>query len=74
MYSLARLLIGLGLVLVAMGALVLLLARIGLPLGRLPGDFAWRGRNTSVYFPLATSILISILLSLILYLVNRFRR
>ena len=74
MYSLARLLIGLGLVLVAMGAVVLLLTRIGLPLGRLPGDFAWRGRNTSVYFPLATSILISVLLSLILYLVNRFRR
>lgn len=74
MYLLARLLIGLGLVLVAMGGVVLLLARIGLPLGRLPGDFAWRGRNTSVYFPLATSILISVLLSLILYLVNRFRR
>ena len=74
MYSLARLLIGLGLVLVAMGGVVLLLTRIGLPLGRLPGDFAWRGRNASVYFPLATSILISVLLSLILYLVNRFRR
>lgn len=74
MYPLARLLIVAGLVLVAVGGVVLLLARIGLPLGRLPGDFAWRGRNTSVYFPLATSILISFLLSLILYLVNRFRR
>ncbi len=74
MHSLARLLIGLGIVLIAVGGVVLLLARIGLPLGRLPGDFAWRGRNTSVYFPLASSILISVILSLILYLLSLLRR
>jgi hypothetical protein len=54
---------------------VLLFAgRIGLPLGRLPGDMAYKGKHLSVYFPLGTSILISIALSAILYLVSRFHR
>jgi hypothetical protein len=67
-------LVGLGLLLVALGGLVLLAARFGLPLGRLPGDFSYKGKNVSFYFPLGTSILISIVLSVILYLIARFRR
>jgi hypothetical protein len=66
-------LIGLGILLVIAGALVLVLSRIGLPLGRLPGDVAYRGKRVSVYFPLGTSLLLSIVLSLILYLLSRFR-
>jgi hypothetical protein len=47
---------------------------MGLPLGRLPGDIAYKGKNVSVYFPLGTSILISVVLTVILYLLSRFRR
>jgi hypothetical protein len=56
-----------GLVVAAIGALVML----GLPLGRLPGDFAVTRGNFSFYFPLATSILISIVLTLLLALLKR---
>jgi Protein of unknown function (DUF2905) len=74
MNDLGRLLIGLGLVLFIAGGLLLLLGRTGIPLGRLPGDISYRGKNLSVYFPLGTSILLSILLSLVFYLLSRFRR
>jgi hypothetical protein len=74
MNDLGRLLIGVGLVLVIAGALLLLLGRTGFPLGRLPGDISYRGRNLSVYFPLGTSILLSVVLSLVFYLLSRFRR
>ena len=74
MNDLGRLLIGVGLVLVIAGALLLLLGRTGFPLGRLPGDISYRGKNLSVYFPLGTSILLSVVLSLIFYLLSRFRR
>jgi Protein of unknown function (DUF2905) len=50
------------------------LNRLHLPLGRLPGDFNWRGRGWSVSFPLATSILLSVLVSLLLWMIGRFRR
>ncbi|HTZ89284.1 MAG TPA: DUF2905 domain-containing protein [Alloacidobacterium sp.] len=71
---LARLLVMLGLLLLVAGGVVYLLGRLGIPLGHLPGDFAWRRKNVSVYFPLGTSIVLSLLLSLILYLLSRFRR
>ena len=74
MNDLGRLLIGVGLVLLIAGGLLLLLGRTGFPLGRLPGDISYRGRNLSVYFPLGTSILLSVLLSLVFYLLSRFRR
>ena len=51
----------------------MLAGRFNLPLGRLPGDITWRGKNSVVYFPLTTSIIVSIVLSLILYLISRFR-
>ena len=66
-------LIVLGVVLVVGGAVLILLGRTGLPLGKLPGDILYRGKNTTFYFPLATSILLSIVLSLLLYLFGRFR-
>jgi hypothetical protein len=74
MNDLGRLLIGVGLVLLIAGGLLLLLGRTGFPIGRLPGDISYRGRNVSVYFPLGTSILLSIVLSLVFYLLSRFRR
>ena len=74
MNDLGRLLIGLGLVLLIAGGLLLLLGRTGIPLGKLPGDISYRGKNMSVYFPLGTSILLSVLLSVVFYLLSRFRR
>jgi hypothetical protein len=74
MNDLGRLLIGLGLLLVIAGGLLLLLGRTGIPLGKLPGDISYRGKNFSVYVPLGTSILLSVLLSLVFFLLSRFRR
>lgn len=74
MNDLGRMLVGLGLFLLILGGIVLLLGKTGIPFGRLPGDIAWRGKNTSFYFPLASCILLSIILSLVFYLLSRFRR
>jgi len=74
MLDLGRILISLGVALVIIGGIVILLGRTGLPLGRLPGDFLYRGKNTTFYFPLATCILISIVLSIILFLIGRLKR
>ena len=64
----------LGVVLVVLGGGIFLLGRLGLPLGRLPGDIVYRGKNSVFYFPLATCILVSVVLSLVLFVVNRMRR
>ena len=74
MPEIGQVLVGIGIILVVIGGLVMLLGRSGLPLGRLPGDFLYRGKNTTFYFPLATSIVLSVVLSLLLFLVGRFRR
>lgn len=74
MVELGKALLGLGLLLVIVGAVLLVAARFGFPLGRLPGDISYRGKNVSVFFPLGTSILLSVVLSVILYLISRFRR
>jgi hypothetical protein len=67
--DLQRFLIGLGLVILVAGLLWPLLSRIGL--GRLPGDIMVQRGNATFYLPLASSILISIVLSLLLWLFNR---
>jgi hypothetical protein len=70
--GLGRLLLVIGLVLAAVGGLMILAAKLHLPwIGRLPGDFLFRGKNVTFYFPLATSLIVSIILSLILWLINR---
>jgi hypothetical protein len=63
-----RLLIGIGILLVLAGAAVILLERIGIRLGRLPGDIRIEGRHGGFYFPVVTCILISIILTLISWL------
>ena len=62
-----RLLVLLGLGIAALGLLIIL----GVPIGRLPGDFYVRRGNVSFYFPLATSIILSVLLTLIFALFRR---
>ncbi len=72
--ELGKLLIVLGVILAVAGVVVMLLARTHLPLGRLPGDIVYRGKNTRIYFPLATSLLVSAVLSILLYVLSRWRR
>ena len=66
-------LVGLGLVILGAGTILLLLGKTNLPIGRLPGDILYRGKHTTFYFPLATSIVVSVVLSLVMYLVGRIR-
>ena len=74
MNDMAKLLIFFGCVLVGIGLLLLLGGRIHFPVGRLPGDIVYRGKNTTFYFPIVTSLLLSIVLSVILYVISRFTR
>jgi hypothetical protein len=74
MTAIARLLVKLGLILLVAGGLVYLLGRVGISFGGMPGDFAWRRKNVTVFFPLGTSILLSVLLTLIFWLLSRLRR
>jgi hypothetical protein len=74
MSDLGKLLMVFGAVLLGIGLLLTFAGRMNLPLGRLPGDIVYRGKNTVFYFPLATSLLISVVLSLVLYLVGRLHR
>lgn len=74
MDSLGRLLLFAGLALVVVGGLVLLLGRTGIPLGDLPGDFSWESGNTSVYVPLGSMIVISIVLTILVNVLLRLFR
>ena len=71
---LGRMLISAGVLLVIIGGIVLLAGRSGLPLGRLPGDVTYRGSRFVVFAPLGTSLLLSLLFSLVLYIISLFRR
>jgi hypothetical protein len=66
-----RLLINAGILLVVVGLVILLGERIGIRLGRLPGDIQIQGRRGSFYFPIVTCLLVSAVLSLIGWLFNR---
>jgi hypothetical protein len=69
-----KLLMAVGIVLLGAGALLALGGRLPFRLGRLPGDIAYQGRNGSFYFPVVTCILLSVVLSLLLWIVNHLRR
>jgi hypothetical protein len=71
--QIGKVILGLGLALVVIGGVLMLAGRVGLPLGRLPGDFVYRGKHATVYFPLVTCIVISVVLTLIFYVISRFR-
>jgi hypothetical protein len=61
-----------GSIIMATGVLILIFGKIPF-IGKMPGDIAVKGKNWSFYFPLASSILLSIILSLILYLIRKFK-
>ena len=73
MGDLGRMLVFIGGLLLVFGLILILAGKINLPIGRLPGDIVYRGKHTTFYFPLMTSIILSIILSLVLYFVNRMR-
>lgn len=72
MDNISRFLVIAGVILIVLGALFWLGGRIGLPLGRLPGDIRIDGGNGTFYFPIVTSILISVVLTIILNLIVRY--
>ena len=74
MADLGKLLIFFGAALLVVGIVLVALGRTNVPLGRLPGDIVYRGKNTTIYFPLATSLLLSVVLSIVLYVVGRWRK
>src|SRR5271165_2356609 len=74
MTDIGRVLIILGIVLAVAGVVLTVVGRAHLPLGRLPGDVVYRGKNTTIYFPLASSVLISVVISIVLYVVGRWRK
>jgi ABC-type Na+ efflux pump permease subunit len=74
MTDLGKLIAIAGGLLLLVGLALMFLGRTNLPIGRLPGDFVYRGKNTTIYFPLATCIVLSVVLSAVLYLVGRFKR
>jgi hypothetical protein len=74
MVDLGKLLLVVGGVIILVGAALVLAGRFNLPLGRLPGDIVYRGKNSVFYFPIVTCIVISVVLSLIFWLLGRGNR
>jgi hypothetical protein len=76
MSDLGKALIGMGVFVVLLGVILIGASKLNLPLGRLPGDFAWRSKsgNASFYFPLATILLVSVLLTVLFWIVRAIRK
>lgn len=74
MSDLGKVLIVLGGVLVVAGVVLMVAGRMNLPLGRLPGDFVYRGKHSTFYFPLATSVVVSVVLSILVYVIGKWKR
>jgi hypothetical protein len=72
--EMGRMLLLLGGVLVVVGALLAFGSKLPFRLGRLPGDIVWQGRNTSFYFPVVTCLVLSVVLSAILWLAGMLRK
>jgi Protein of unknown function (DUF2905) len=69
-----KMLLLLGVLLAAVGAFLMLGPKLPFRLGRLPGDVVYQGRHTTFYFPIVTCIVLSVLITLISWLVGQFRR
>ena len=72
MENIARFLVIGGIVLILIGGGVYLAAKFGIPLGRLPGDIRIEGENGSFYFPITSSILVSVILTILVNVIARF--
>jgi hypothetical protein len=71
--SVGRILIGAGLVLVLLGVLFMAAERLPVRWGHLPGDIVVRGRHGAFYFPVVTCLLVSVLLSFVMWAIGRWR-
>jgi hypothetical protein len=74
MADLGKALIFFGAMIAVVGVVVLFASRANLPIGRLPGDIVYRGKNSSFYFPIVTCIVLSVVLSLVFWVIGRFHR
>ena len=72
MENIARTLMLGGIALFLIGGGIYLAVKFGIPLGRLPGDIRIEGENGSFYFPITSSILVSVILTLIVNIISRF--
>jgi hypothetical protein len=72
--DLGKMILVLGIALVVVGSLLLFGAKLPLRLGRLPGDIAYHGRHGSFYFPITTCIVLSLVLTLLMWVIDLFRR
>ncbi|MGA8143095.1 MAG: DUF2905 domain-containing protein [Candidatus Acidiferrales bacterium] len=72
--ELGKLLVFVGIALVVVGGFFVFGGRLPFRLGRLPGDIAYQGKNGTFYFPIVTCIVLSVALTLIVWIVNLFRR
>ena len=71
MTDIGKMIVVLGGVLIVVGVVVMLLGRANVPVGRLPGDIVYRGKSTTVYFPIVTCVVLSVVLSLVMWLFGR---
>jgi preprotein translocase subunit SecE len=74
MQQLGRLLLSVGAMFILIGALFYFAPKLPFRLGRLPGDISYRGEHNTFYFPIVSCLVISIVASLILWLINQLRR
>ena len=74
MTELGKFLIFAGVILIFVGAALMVFGKAGIPLGKLPGDIVYRGKNSTVYFPLATSIVLSAALTLVMWVLGKWRK
>lgn len=72
--EIGKTLLVIGAVLVGVGVLLLSGAKLPYRIGRLPGDIVIQGRNGSFYFPIVTCIIVSLLFTLLMWILNLFRR
>lgn len=69
--SFGRILIALGLIILAVGVVLTIGEKLPVRLGRLPGDIVIRGRNSAFYFPIVSCLVISAILSFVMWLIGR---
>ena len=74
MQQFGRTLLLLGAILVVVGAFLYFGGKLPFRLGRMPGDIVHRGQNSTFYFPLVSCLVISVLITLIFWIINQFRR
>ena len=72
--DLGKIVLGIGIALVVVGALLVFGVRLPLRLGQLPGDIVYQGRHGIFYFPITTCIVLSLALTLLMWTIDFFRR